>query len=89
MRNHNEDEYIIRQSYVLGELTDIHDLGDYINGDDIILELITDAAASRSRVTREKAIIEIIWYIRSLGLMAGFREGVKRYGEYIDSIELR
>ena len=83
--NSTQDEYLIHQSHILGDMTDIRDLHDYILDDEVVMELFRDAISIRPRKKREKAILNLIWYIRALGLMAGFREGIKRYGNAIKS----
>lgn len=83
--NHDRDDYVLHQSHIFGDMASIVDLGDFILDDPYLYDLIRKAVESRTRMNREKAIIKIIWYIRALSLMAGFREGIKRYGNAMKS----
>ena len=72
-------DYYIQRSLELSELEDMNDFQDFIMDDPYLMVLLDAAIYQRSKNRRLRAIIRIILYIRGISMMAGFRDGVRRY----------
>ena len=73
------EEHVKDQSMIIGDLDDISDLVPFIEEDHYLQGLYYDAVYAKRTARRVYSIARIIWYIRAISLIAGFREGIERY----------
>ena len=73
------EEHVKDQSMIIGDLDDISDLVPFIEEDHYLQGLYCDAVYAKHTARRVYSIARIIWYIRAISLIAGFREGIERY----------